>query len=61
MKLYSIEEASQLLAVSKLTIKRWHKRGYITCKRIGPRGDHKVPQSEIERIMGVSLESGEVS
>lgn len=47
--LYTLEEAAELLRVSKETIRRWDKSGKIHCIRL-PNGYRRVPVSEISRI-----------
>jgi excisionase family DNA binding protein len=48
----TISEVANLLRVSMLTLKRWEKKGQITCIRINSRGDRRYLRSEIERITG---------
>lgn len=45
-------EAAKAIGVNRLTLKRWEKRGYIKCTRIGPRGDRRFTVEEVERILG---------
>ena len=56
-KVLGITEASKLLKVSKLTLKRWEKRNLISCFKIGPRKDRRYFLSEINRIRGVNNEN----
>ena len=56
--LYTLEEAAELLRVSKETIRRWDRTGKIHCIRL-PNGYRRVPVSEISRITkGVKKENG---
>ena len=56
MRLYTPREASKLLGVSVKTIGRWDKQGKIKCVRtIG--GKHRVPESEINRLLGIYNEN----
>ena len=53
--LYSIGEAAKLLNVNQATLRRWVDSGRIKCI-LSPGGQRKFEQSEIERVLGHSLE-----
>lgn len=38
------------LGVSKATIKRWVKKGFLKSIIINSRGDHRFTQAEVERV-----------
>lgn len=46
--------AADLLDVSKITIRRWIKRGYLKAYRVGP-VFIRIPRSEISRMRAVRL------
>lgn len=50
-KLYRLNEAAKLLAVSTRTLQRWDVAGKIQCLRT-PNGKRRIPESEIQRILG---------
>ncbi len=49
--LLTISEVANLLKVTKLTLKRWEKKGLIKCIRINSRGDRRYKRQEIDRIL----------
>jgi excisionase family DNA binding protein len=44
-------EAAFYLNVHINTVRRWHDRGLIPAYRIGPRGDRRFRQEELERFL----------
>lgn len=50
-KLYTVSEVADLLYVNKQTVQRWLEKGKIKYIQIG-NGWRRVPESEIERILG---------
>jgi hypothetical protein len=51
-KLYSTGEAAKLLGVSFITVKRWIYAGKIKAVKT-PSGRYRIPESEIQRWLGV--------
>jgi molybdopterin-binding protein len=56
MTLLKLPEAAELLKISYPTIKQWIYKGRIQSVR-GPGGHHRIPQSEIERLTLVKVET----
>lgn len=52
--LLTIREVSEYLQVSRLTLKRYEKRGKIKSIRINSRGDRRYLREEIQRFIGES-------
>lgn len=48
-KLYTLDELSEILKVSRLTLTRWEKKGKLKVIRIN--GTIRIRQSEIDRLM----------
>lgn len=55
-ELLTIEEVAGLLRVSKVTLKRWGKKGKLPAIRINSRGDRRYKKSEVLRFLGVQAE-----
>ena len=53
-------EAANILGISYPTLKQWIYRGKLKTAKT-PGGHHRVPESEIDRLIPKSLERGEVS
>lgn len=54
--LMTINEVSELLRVSKLTLKRWEKRGKIRAIRINSRGDRRYRKEAVLSAIGLTWE-----
>lgn len=52
-EIMTIGEAAEALRVSKITLKRWEKKGKIKPTRINARGDRRYTKKQILGIMGV--------
>ena len=52
-KLLTIDEASELLSVSKMTLYRWDQTGILKKVEIG--GKRRYRKSDIERLVGCKL------
>lgn len=50
-RLFTVQEAKELLGTCATTIRRWSKRGLIKTVRQGERGWHRIPQAELERLL----------
>ena len=50
-KLLTIKEASEMLRVSKITLRRWEKKGIIKTERIGVRHDRRFKLADIRKIL----------
>jgi excisionase family DNA binding protein len=55
-ELLTIEEVSDILRVSKITLKRWGKKGKLSALRINSRGDRRYKKAEIMRFLGMKAE-----
>ncbi|TXT62016.1 MAG: hypothetical protein BAJALOKI1v1_1050010 [Promethearchaeota archaeon] len=53
VQLYRVGKASRLLGVSVLTLKKWIYSGKIKALKTAG-GEHRVPELEIRRIVGIS-------
>lgn len=56
--LIDIEEAAELLGLSKVTLRRWTRDGRLPCVRIGSRGDRRFKPSELEAFIASKMRSG---
>ena len=52
-KLISVDEAANLLSVSKMTLYRWDKNGILKKVEIG--GKRRYRKSDVERLVGFKL------
>ena len=52
-QLLTIDEAAKLLSVSKMTLYRWDKNGYLKKVEIG--GKRRYRKSDIERLAGCKM------
>ncbi len=52
-KLLTVEEAAQLLSVSKMTLHRWDKNGILKKVEIG--GKRRYRLSDIEKLVGCKM------
>jgi len=57
-RLLAPREAANILGISYPTLKQWIYRGKLKTART-PGGHHRVPESEIDRLIPKSLERGE--
>ena len=53
--LLTLTEASAVLGVSKITLRRWTKSGAIRCVRIGRRKDRRFRPADIEEFIVAHL------
>ncbi|MFA6250056.1 MAG: helix-turn-helix domain-containing protein [Candidatus Shapirobacteria bacterium] len=51
--LLTVGEVADLLRVSKLTIKRWGKRGKLPAIRINARGDRRYRKEAVLWVLGI--------
>ncbi len=56
--LLTVSEAAELLRVSKLTLKRWGKRGKLPAIRINARGDRRYRKEAILYLLGIQQQEG---
>ncbi|MCR4330141.1 MAG: helix-turn-helix domain-containing protein [Candidatus Roizmanbacteria bacterium] len=54
--LLTIDEVARLLRVSKITLKRWGKKGKLPAIRINSRGDRRYKKEEVLRFLGMKSE-----
>lgn len=54
--LLTVAEVADLLRVSKLTIKRWGKRGKLAAIRINARGDRRYRKEAVLWLLGIQAE-----
>src|ERR1700740_3391369 len=59
-KLLPPREAANILGISYPTLKQWIYRGKIKTAKT-PGGHHRVPESEIDRLIPKKLERGEIA
>ena len=59
-RLLAPREAANILGISYPTLKQWIYRGKLKTAKT-PGGHHRVPESEIDRLIPKSLERGEPS
>jgi excisionase family DNA binding protein len=52
-ELLTLEEVSKILRVSKITLKRWGKKGKLPAIRINSRGDRRYKKQEVMRFLGM--------
>ena len=55
-ELLTLEEVSQILRVSKITLKRWGKKGKLPAIRINSRGDRRYKKQEVMRFLGMNAQ-----
>lgn len=53
-ELLTLDEVSRILRVSKITLKRWGKKGKLPAIRINSRGDRRYKKQEVMRFLGMS-------
>ncbi len=54
--LLTVGEVADLLRVSKLTVKRWGKRGKLPAIRINARGDRRYRKEAVLWLLGIQPE-----
>ena len=54
--LLTVGEVAELLRVSKLTVKRWGKRGKLPAIRINARGDRRYRKEAVLWLLGIQPE-----
>jgi excisionase family DNA binding protein len=54
--LLTVAEVADLLRVSKLTIKRWGKRGKLPAIRINARGDRRYRKEAVLWLLGIQTD-----
>jgi excisionase family DNA binding protein len=54
--LLTVGEVADLLRVSKLTIKRWGKRGKLPAIRINARGDRRYRKEAVLWVLGIQAD-----
>ena len=54
--LMTVAEVADLLRVSKLTIKRWGKRGKLPAIRINARGDRRYRKEAVLWLLGIQTQ-----
>jgi excisionase family DNA binding protein len=53
--LLTLTEASAVLGVSKITLRRWTKSGALRCVRIGRRKDRRFRPADLEEFIAAHL------
>ncbi|RLC35128.1 hypothetical protein DRH14_01560 [Candidatus Shapirobacteria bacterium] len=56
--LLTVGEVAELLRVSKLTVKRWGKRGKLPAIRINARGDRRYRKEAVLWLLGIQPNQG---
>jgi excisionase family DNA binding protein len=54
--LLTLDEVARILRVSKITLKRWGKKGKLPAIRINSRGDRRYKKQEVMRFLGMQAE-----
>jgi excisionase family DNA binding protein len=49
-KLLTVKEAAQILHVHENTLRRWADQGILSAFRIGPRGDRRLQEDDVNEI-----------
>ncbi len=55
-ELLTLDEVSKILRVSKITLKRWGKKGKLPAIRINSRGDRRYKKQEVLRFLGMNTQ-----
>ena len=50
-RLLTIQEAADLLGMSKATLRRWTKAGILDCERVNERGDRRFDKRCLEAVV----------
>lgn len=58
--LMTIDEVSKFLRVSKITLKRWGKRGKLPAIRINARGDRRYKKEAVLWVVGEIAKKGKI-
>lgn len=53
-ELLTVREVATVLNVHHNTVRRWVAQGYLSCIRVGPRGDRRFRRGDIEVLVGRS-------
>ncbi len=56
--LLTLDEAAQLIGVSKISLRRWTRDGSLSCIRVGSRGDRRFRRKDLERYISTRLYGG---
>lgn len=59
-ELMTIDEVSKFLRVSKITLKRWGKRGKLPAIRINQRGDRRYKREAVLWVVGELSKKGKI-
>lgn len=59
MDYLTVPEAAEVLRVHEETVRRWLQAGRLKGSKLPGRGDWRVPQSEIDRVLGTLEVGGE--
>lgn len=59
MEYLTVPEAAQELRVHEETVRRWLQAGRLKGSKLPGRGDWRVPQSEIDRVLMTGERGGE--
>ncbi|GIW59633.1 MAG: hypothetical protein KatS3mg087_0699 [Patescibacteria group bacterium] len=59
-ELMTIEEVANFLRVSKITLKRWGKRGKLPAIRINSRGDRRYKKEAVLWVLGEIGKKGKI-
>ena len=49
---YSVAECASALRVHRSTFRHWLKSGLVRFQRTGPKGKLRIPESELQRLLG---------
>lgn len=54
-RLYSSREVARRVGVSLETVQGWARSGLIRAVRVGEQGRYRIPERELERLLGASV------
>jgi excisionase family DNA binding protein len=57
--LLTLQEAADFLQVSKITVRRWTRKGQLGCVRFGTRRDRRFYLEDLERFIHITAQHGE--
>jgi excisionase family DNA binding protein len=53
--LLTLDEAAELIGVSKISLRRWTRDGTMSCVRVGSRGDRRFRRKDLETYISARI------